>query len=317
MRSTSLAILATGVALASGPGWLTQRASADTIVITARGDDARVANITHRIATAGLARCLRSLPVTGMVLQHLTQFQLADRPGMIAAYGLDRGPGIVAVVPGGPAERAGVQAGDVIVALGGVPVPAETGVALPFNQTRARAHADEVLTILERLSDPFEMSLLREGQPVTVRVAPVPACPSRVHLARSDQRNAFADGKHVFLTTRLLADTTNDHELAFVIAHEMAHNVADHATVMRMGGVKRGLGRTLGRSGRTVRRAEREADALAGELLLDAGYDPVAGAAVLRRLGDSDLGITLFAAHDSIGNRIEALRAIAAARNAQ
>lgn len=279
-----------------------------------RESDGRVAAIAHRIATAGLARCPRRIPTLGLVLQHRTQFLPADRAGQVAAYALDRGPGVVAVVPSGPAAQAGIRPGDVLLALDDAALPPEAGADQAFDQRQARARADQILDLLESRTAPFEVTLLRSGAPLTVRITPVPACTSRVHLARSDQNNAYADGTHVFLTTRLLASAGNDDELAFTIAHEMAHNVLGHAAAMRAGGVKHGLGRTLGRSGRLLRQAEREADALAGELLLDAGYDPVAGAAILRRFGDGDLGLGLFTAYDGADDRIAAMRARAAAR---
>ena len=308
--SATFALFAASVPTGSG---LAQDA-ASSLTIAARGEDARVAAVAHRLATAGLARCAQPVPALGIVLQHQTQFQLPDRPGMVAAYRLDRGPGVVAVVPGGPAARAGVRAGDVLLTLDATPVPPELHTDAPFDQTRARARADAVVTLLESRTAPFTATLLRDGAPLKVRITPVPACPSRVHLARSNQLNAFADGTHVFLTTRLLATATTDDELAFMIAHEMAHNVLGHAAAMRAAGVGRGIGRTLGRGGQILRQAERAADALAGELMLDAGYDPVAGAAVLRRFSDADLGITLFSAYESVDDRIAAMRTIAAAR---
>lgn len=314
MRLTLPAAAALIAILLPGGGFARQASTGDTLTITARDADARVAGVAYRLATAGLARCPRSLPTLGIVLQHRTQFQLADRPDMVAAYRLDRGPGVVAVVPDGPAARAGVRAGDVLTALDGTPIPPEPDAETPFDQGRARVRADQVIDLLEGRTAPFTATLLRDGAPLAVRITPAPACPSRVHLARSGQRNAFADGTHVFLTTRLLDDAAGGDELAFVIAHEMAHNILGHAAAMRAGGVGRGIGRTLGRSGRILREAEREADALAGELMLDAGYDPVAGAAVLRRFGDADLGVALFSAYAGVDDRIAAMRAIAAAR---
>ena len=49
--------------------------------------------------------------------------------------------------------------------------------------------------------------------------------------------------------------------------------------------------------------------------MIDAGFDPVRGAAILTHLGGGDLGIDLFAAHDSAGKRIAALRALTEARS--
>lgn len=286
---------------------------ANTDALPGREDDARVERVAFRLAVAGRPRCAVTEPGTGLVLQHLSQFALRDRPGMIAGLSLDRGPGVIVVVPGSPAATAGIRPGDVVLAIDGAVLPPEPNLAAPFDAARAHARADAVRDLLAQTA-PFAITLLREGVVVTIRLAPLPACPSRVHLARSNQRNAYADGRHVVLTTGLLSRMRNDDELAFVIAHEMAHTILRHAVVMRGGSVKHGLGRTLGRSGRIVRGTEREADTLGGELMIDAGFDPVVGVAILSRIGDGDLGIDLFASHDATGRRIAAMRALAAAR---
>jgi membrane-associated protease RseP (regulator of RpoE activity) len=281
-----------------------------------READGRVEHIAFRLATAGRDRCPALEPDLGLVLQHLSQFELADRAGMIAGLSLDRGPGVIAVVLGGPAALAGIRPGDVLLRIDGHAIPPETALAAPFDAARAHARAHTVRDLLAHTkTTPFAISLLRHATATTVTVTPRLACPSYVHLARSDQRNAYADGRHVFTTTGLLSTVRNDNELAFIIAHEMAHNILHHAVVMRGGDVRHGIGRTLGRSGRIVRETEREADALGGNLMLDAGFDPVAGATILGRLGGGDLGIELFAAHDSAGKRIDAMRALLEARH--
>ena len=315
MRVTLAAMLTTLCVAAIPTAGSSQLLSApEPLAVAGRQDDGRVASIAYRLSTGGHSRCSRLVPTLGMVLQHQSQFQLVDRQAMVATYGLDRGPGIAALVAGGPAAQAGLRTGDVVLAINDVPLPAEQGVKAAFNQRRAHGRADQLLSLLESQTQPFALDVVRGSVRVRVDVTPALACPSRVHLARSGQRNAYADGTHVFVTTGLLSLSANDDEIAFVIAHEMAHNILGHATTMQTAGVKRGLGRTLGRSGRIVRRAERDADALAGEMMVDAHYDPAAGAAILRRLGDADLGLKLFSAYDSAGERIAMMQAIAAAR---
>ena len=283
-----------------------------------READAQVAGIAFRLSEAGRARCPLLEPVTGLVFQHLSQFDIAARPAILAALPLDRGPGVIAVVPDGPGAVAGIRPGDVLLAVDGVAIPPEPGLAVPFDAKRARARADAIGAVLAQGGTmPRALALLRDGAVVTVRLVPRPACPSWVHLARSDQLNAFADGHHVFLTTGLLARLHGDDEVAFVVAHEMAHNILGHAAMLRGGEVHRGITRMLGHSGAIVRQTEREADTVAGELMLDGGFDPVAGAEALRRLDGDDAGIDLFAEHGSAAERVAAMRALAASRGVQ
>jgi hypothetical protein len=282
-----------------------------------READARVARIAFRLADAGRVRCPTLVPSSGLVLQHLSQFDAADRAGIVAVQPLDHGAGVIAVVPGSPASMADVRPGDVLVAVDGAPLPPEAGLTDRFDAVRAHARADLVEDVLAR--DAITVTLLRAGRTaqaatIAARIVPRQVCPSRVRLARSDQRNAYADGRHVFVTTGLLARMDGDDELAFILAHEMAHNILGHAAAMRREGVKRGIGATFGRSGTVLRQAERDADMLAGELMLDAGFDPIRGAEALRHAGGVDLGIAVFAAHAPTGARIAAMRALVAAR---
>ncbi|MBC3941296.1 M48 family metalloprotease [Sphingomonas albertensis] len=281
-----------------------------TTALPGREEDGRVADIAFRLAVAGSKWCEVTEPTLGLVLQHLSQFEPGDRAGLVTGYALDRGPGVIVVVPAGPTAGI-VEPGDVLLAIDGTALPPEVDLPARFDARIAHARADAIADPLAAKTAPFTITLLRRGVVSTVRVTPVSGCPSYVHLARSRQRNAYADGRHVFLTTGLVARMRDDDELAFVVAHEMAHNILRHATLMRSDSVKHGLGHTLGTSGRIVRQAERDADTLAGALMIDAGFDPVRGAAVLARLGN-DLG--LFAAHDSAGRRIAAMQALVAAQ---
>lgn len=277
-----------------------------------RPDDQRVAEVAFRLATEGRGRCPRLTPRLGFVLQHLGQFTLADRPVATREYGLNRGPGVLAVVPDGPADKAGLIAGDVLLTIDGVDVPGEPQLGAPFEQARARARSDQLDDLLDAaaLDDSVVLGIARDGQQRSLKIVPRSACPSRVHLARSRQLNAFADGVHVFLTTRVLEQARTDDELAFVIAHEMAHNVLGHAAVMRAQGSS--VAAAL-RKPAVSRRAEREADLLGAELMVDAGYD-VEGAVTMLRTVDRGFDLPFLASHDGFATRAAAIRGHAAAR---
>ena len=270
-----------------------------------RAEDARVARISYRLATVGAKRCPTLNPNIGLVLQHLSQFEQKDRAKVIGVLPLDRGPGVIAIVLGGPAAEAGIYPGDILLDVNGVPLPTEPGLSQPFDADRAHRRNDAVADLLEKART---ITVLRGGASRALTIASVPGCPSRVHLARSAQRNAFADGRHIFLTTGILALLRNDDELAFFIAHEMAHNILGHAAAMRSGTVE---------SRQAVRQIESAADLLAGNLMIDSGYDPVLGAAALKRVGGTDLGLRLFAKHEPAATRIAAMRALAQRRRAQ
>lgn len=280
-----------------------------------RPEDQRVAEIAFRLATAARARCPVLSPSFGLALQHLGQFTLADRPAAVAQYALDKGPGVLAVMPGGPAASAGVSAGDILLAINGTAVPPPTGLQNKFDQTASRARTDALLDLLDQAAahSPVTLSLLRGQARLDRSVTPVFACPSRVYLARSRQLNAFADGRHVFLTTKLLDYTKTDDELAFVIGHEMAHNILGHAAVVRA--AKAGAGVASLRTSAVVRRTEREADLLSTDLLLDAGFRTEGAASVLRALDSGVPEPAFLSLHDSTGARAAMIAAHAAVRN--
>src|SRR5687768_6332274 len=74
---------------------------------TLRQADLRVAAVAYRIALAGRPLCSQPFPLTGLLFHHLAEYEPEDRGTMIQRHGLDRGPGILTVLGGSPAARAG------------------------------------------------------------------------------------------------------------------------------------------------------------------------------------------------------------------
>jgi beta-barrel assembly-enhancing protease len=115
----------------------------------------------------------------------------------------------------------------------------------------------------------------RNGAERVVSITPEPGCRSRVQIIPGKKRNASADGFYVQLTNVMIAEAADDNELAFIIAHEMAHNILGHQAQ---------LDRT-GRSAKAVRASESEADRLGIRLMHDAYFDPYAAARFWARFG--------------------------------
>ncbi len=265
---------------------------------TLRVADQRVATVAYRIARDGARFCPDQRPVTGLLLHHLADYGPADRAGMIARYRLDRGIGVLSVVAGSPAARAGLQAGDVILAINGRGV-----TPAPVDSERSARDAleddlEDALTL-----GPAELRLRRVGTELTVTLSSERGCPARVRLARSAQVNGFATARQVVLTTALLAETQSDDELAVVIGHELAHVALRHPDRLIAQGVPRGLLRSFGRNAERVHQTEQEADRLGIRLGWAAGYDMRAAIPFWRRFYARYDGPQLFRTHPSLALR--------------
>ncbi len=302
--------------------------AAQTAPVTAAGDgsylretDYRVQAIVYRLGAAGRALCSETLPLSGLAFHHLAEYGAADRARAIADYGIDRGPGILSVIEGSPAARAGLRAGDVLTAVNGTPLPDPATIAAAADWRPLTVATESGIEDQLRLG-PARLDLLRAGQPLTVTLVAEPGCPARGRLARSNQANAFADGRYAIMTTRFLGFFRNDGELAVAMAHELAHNILRHPQQLEAQGVPHGMMRHLGRNARLVRATEIEADRLSVRLLAAAGYDLDSIMPFWERVhGRSDSVLYLISAHPSLSARrrvieaeIAAVRAAAAAR---
>jgi beta-barrel assembly-enhancing protease len=231
--------------------------------------DARVATIGWTLATTNRALCDLSQRVTGLRLHALPLYAPAFRPEARQHFGIDDRPAVLVVVPGSAADRADLVAGDRIMAIDG----AETALV-----PEGKAGAD-VLAALElelaAIASPLPVTIARAGKTMTVRYMAEPGCATRFELNPSSRLNASADGVAVRITTAVQNETRDDAELAFVLAHEMAHNVLDHPAKLKA------AGRTTGR----IRATEIEADRLAVQMMHMAGYDPAAAARFWERFG--------------------------------
>lgn len=251
-----------------------------------RAEDARVAEVIYRVASGGKAICNRSNPVTGLLLHHLAEYRAEDRPQAASAFGLDRGPGVLAVAAGSPAARSGLQAGDVLLSENGSAFasPAAIAAELDAKERRKMIEASETQLENQLRLGLVELEVLREGRKLTVQLAAIHGCEVRGRLARSSQANAFADGRYAIMTTKMLGFVQNDDELAVVMTHEIAHNLLGHPARLKEEKVPHGILRNFGKNAARVRATEEEADRLGIKLLWAAGYNVNAAIPFWRRL---------------------------------
>ena len=248
----------------AAPAIPTTPANANQVVLgQLRAYDERVGDIGYALARGGIALCPATVvPLPGFRVHTLGQYGKAVQADAKALFGLGDTPAVLTA-----SKDSGLKAGDWIVSINATDLksgPGYAGVAR-FDDILAAAIAHPPVVVL----------IEREGVRQNVSLTGLPGCASRVELVPGKKLNAAADGTIVQITTGVLEQTHDDDELAFIIAHEMAHNILGHRDRLDR----------IGRSAAHIRATESEADLLGLKLMKAAGYDPMAAARFWMRFG--------------------------------
>ena len=203
----------------------------------------------------------------------------------ISLYELEDHPKVIFVVPGSPAQKAGMMPGDVIMLLNN---------KAPYSDFKSFREL-----LKENKGNPYTFTVKKEGRLIDLKISPVCACNYPVMLIQSDSVNAFTDGKRVYISSGLMRFLQSDNELALVIGHELAHCVMNHISKQMgntlIGGILGALatvltGVDMTRVGMEAGRFafsqefEAEADYVGCYLAARAGYDVSDAADIWRRI---------------------------------
>lgn len=274
--------------------------------------DERVARVAWRLSEANVDLCPVIRQSTGWALHSAGQYSAEMRPLAEARFALDGDlPGVLATPDGSPVSVAGVLPGDVIIGVNGQQLtPGARGRAPQFEGLAANiAKLDAALA-----QGPADLLVRRDGQQLHTRITPHRACGYEVQLNPSDELNARADGRRLFISTALAGFTQTDDELALILGHELAHNVLRHRSWSETGGE----GRTVVDDNCDPRLCgagdhERQADRVGLYLMARAGYDPAVAAPFWRRFAESNWRVRYPSlAHASAGVRATRLEAVQA-----
>jgi hypothetical protein len=241
--------------------------------------EARLLHISYRLSKEALPWCpIEQHWSYGFVLREEV-ISASDRSGgestqIIMSY----------VNPDMPAGRAGLRSGDRLLALEGA--------------TTGGQKAMSVLMEIDRLTrariQPLTLTVDQSGATREVNLTAVRTCTLRVQLLESEVPNAYADGWRIQVTLGLLRIVDSEAELAWVLAHEVAHTVLEHSQSLNlrflMDRLVTSAGGSVASTDQVPRRMlELQADYLGSYLTARAGYDLAGGRAFLVRLGDQAL----------------------------
>lgn len=282
---TATALTACGFGVPVAEAGLEIAAPAEQRLIALTDLDQRVARVGYRLSKANAELCPAVRNSPGWLLHAASQYSPELRPWAETRFGLDGDlPGLLAVPEGSAAEQAGLRRGDLLLRV--------NGEALTRGVTRRAAAYEGVEANIQKLdlalaAGTIEIAFRRDGNDHTATVTPQRACGYDVQLDPSDELNARADGKRLFITTAMAGFTATDDELALVLGHELAHHVLGH----------RGWheAETRGRQTQTVPAlagtgggSERQADRVGLYLAARAGFDTSIAPAFWRRFGAFD-----------------------------
>lgn len=246
-----------------------------------------------RLQTANVAMCRDGVPLAGFMIETLDQYDRSERGEVTAEFGLGDLPQVSAVVPESAAGKAGLKPGDTILAVNGWQMPRAVGGKSDYGRTAAVEAA-----LAAAMMQPAVTLTLASR---TVSFSADRGCASSVQLVPGSRLDALADGQYVQISGAMYAFVANDDELAFVIAHELAHNVvaeAKHATTAT-----------------GQRAAELAADRVAIRMMGQAGYDVGAVVPLMERLRRKNRLSWLDGSHPDWSSRLAAAALVAAEAN--
>lgn len=253
-------------------------------------DDTVVATVGYRLATANVDLCVEHMIESGMLIETLAQYGNDYRAAAADILKLTDRPTIALVVPGSPADRAGLRAGDALIEADGVPFAAGP----PTIAGGTFGAVEMAMTALDSaLADgKARLTVARGGERVTVDLVGTPACKARFQLLPGNYADAIANGTWVQISTRMAGFAQTPDDLAAILGHELAHNALGHR--LSKGSIQRAQ--------------EFAADRLMPYLMVRAGYDPAASVALWQIFKRRHLGgLIQDATHPGWGERLRAV----------
>ena len=189
----------------------------------------RLQSVWFRLTSANSGRCTKTRLMSGFWFADLATAAQPYRSAWTAKYGPSEYVTVTHVAAGSPAEKAGLRAGDRIVARDGKDLGTGRRAERRMKRSPQSLH--------------YRLTVLRDGGEATLYMASTRHCNYPAGLLEHATVNAFADGKSVAVTTAAMDFIKTDDELAYLLGHELAHNAYGHLAAVKQNQI---LGALLG-----------------------------------------------------------------------
>ncbi len=178
--------------------------------------------LAYRILRGGLPYCGDEITyATGLQIANRSSFPKELRKAAREEAGLSKTLEVLWTIPGAPGDKAGIQAGDKVIALNGKKLPhGEDGLE----------ELDERLATAAEKKQGLTLTILRDDKTREFQLETQTICHYPVVAVLNPEPNAYADGSIIAIHSGLLHLLPEDRDIAVVMAHELAHNIKDHPT---------------------------------------------------------------------------------------
>lgn len=188
-------------------------------------DQIHLEQVAYPIQTAGSPFCDDVVkPALGLYFANKHAIPKEFHDAAVSLYDMGESLQVTHVIPGSPAERAGILKNDILVSL--------NGEKMPVGKT-AMKEAMELMKDQLKSGESVTLAVLRGETERDFALVPEDACDYPVLLNTSDQVNAMADGSKIIIARGMMRFVENDQELGMVISHELAHNAMAHMKALK------------------------------------------------------------------------------------
>ena len=129
-------------------------------------------------------------------------------------YKTDNFPIILSVAKNSPGSKAGLEGNDIVLKINGDSI-------YDFRKK---------LAFLYKTRPDITITILRKKKVKTLKLNGIRVCSYNIQPFPSGSPNAFADGNKVFITMAAIKLAKTDDEIAFLIGHELVHNIKHFKT---------------------------------------------------------------------------------------